>query len=137
MRLRILGIIRDQKADKFLFSGKCQAKFLEFVQLMTEGEHGELVNGQRCVQDLIREVVSISSSTLHDLGRILREEVSSRDIVRDKARCTAIASFSGDRQTMQCCKVSSRGIGGGAGGRSRGWSSGWGSGRSSGWSSWW
>ena len=100
MRLRILGIIRDQKADKFLFSGKCHAKILEFVQLMTEGEHGELVNGQRCVQDLLREVVSISSSTLHDLGRILREEMSSGDIVRDNTRCTAIASFHGSREAM-------------------------------------
>ena len=99
MSLRILGIIRDQEADKLLLSRKDHPKFPEFLKLASEGKQRELVDGEGCVWDLVQKVVS--DGILHYFCRIRREEVSSRDIVRDNARRTAIVSYSSQQGVTQ------------------------------------
>ena len=118
MCLRVLSVIRDQKTNKFLLRSKDHTEFPKLFKLVAEGEQREFVYGQGCIWDSVQEVVS--SSILHDLGRILWKEVRSRNIMWNYARRTAVTAFSGEGKAMHNCKGDSRAIRGVTSGRSSG-----------------
>ena len=118
MCLWILSVIRYQETNKFLLRSKDHTEFPKLFKLVAEGEQREFVYGEGCIWDTVQGVVR--SSILNDLGRILWEEVCSRDVVWNYSRCTAITAVSGKGKAMHNCKGVSRGIRGVTSGRSSG-----------------